>query len=231
VRARRAGRLLALAACAGLAALAVVCVVGALPDATWLQAQQAQLQALQAAAPLGFAAGFLLLFTLMSALALPGCSLLCLAAGLLFGTAAGTALVVLASTLGACLPFLGARHLWRDALQRRWGERLAPMERALERDGAWVLFALRVAPVVPYSLVNPLMGLTRMPLAQFFVVSGLGMLAGSAAYVHAGSVLGRAAGWHDLFTPGLAAALAALALLPLVLRRALDAALRRRGAR
>jgi uncharacterized membrane protein YdjX (TVP38/TMEM64 family) len=75
--------------------------------------------------------------------------------------------------------------------------------------------------VVPYPLVNPLMGLTRMPLARFFVVSALGMLASSAAYVVAGSALGQAASWRDVLTPGWIGALAALALLPLGLRLSL----------
>jgi len=187
-------------------------------DAAWLAARTQEAQAWQAGAPLAFTLGYLLLFAAMAALALPGCSLLCLGAGVFFGPWLGTAVVVLGATLGACGPFLGARHLWRDAVERRGGERLAALRAALERDGAWVLFALRVAPVVPYSLVNPLMGLTRMPLARFFAVSALGMLASSAAYVMAGSAIGHAASWREVFTPGWVGALLALALLPLALR-------------
>jgi uncharacterized membrane protein YdjX (TVP38/TMEM64 family) len=60
--------------------------------------------------------------------------------------------------------------------------------------------------------------LSAMPLRQFFGVSLLGMLAGSAAYVYAGTVLSEASSWQTLFTPGLMAALAVLALLPWVAR-------------
>jgi uncharacterized membrane protein YdjX (TVP38/TMEM64 family) len=183
-----------------------------------LHTRQAELRALQAARPWAFTTGLFLLFTLLSALALPGCSLLALAAGLCLGWLPGTLLVVLASTVGATLSFLAARHWWRDAVRRRWGHRLTAIEDGLARDGGYYLFSLRVAPVIPYALINPLMGLSAMPLRQFFVVSLFGMLAGSAAYVYAGTVLSEASSWQSLFTPGLMAALAVLALLPWVTR-------------
>ena len=189
-----------------------------LPDATWLQRQQTDLQALHAAGPWTFAAGLFALFTLLSALALPGCSVLALAAGMVLGWLPGTLLVVLASTTGGTLSFLAARHLWRDTVQRRWGHRLARLQAGLARDGAFYLFSLRVAPVIPYALINPLMGLSGMPTRQFFGVSLLGMLAGSAAYVYAGTALGRAQGWHDLASPSMWAGLVVLAALPWALR-------------
>jgi uncharacterized membrane protein YdjX (TVP38/TMEM64 family) len=184
----------------------------------WLHDRQADLVSLYSARPWAFTTGLFLLFTLLSALALPGCSVLALAAGLCLGWVPGTILVVVASTLGATASFLAARFWWRDAVRRRWGHRLKPIEEGLARDGAYYLFSLRVAPVIPYALINPLMGLSAMPLRQFFVVSLFGMLAGSAAYVYAGTVLSEASNWQSLFAPGLLAALAVLALLPWVTR-------------
>jgi len=191
-------------------------------DIAWLQQQRQQLSALQAAQPWFFGLSFFALFTLLSALALPGCGLLALAAGLCFGWAAGTAMVVLASTVGATLSFLAARHLLRDAVRRRWARRVAVVDAGLARDGAFYLFSLRLAPVIPYALINPLMGVSAMSTGRFFVVSLLGMLAGSAAYVYAGTSLRQAQGWQDLLSPALMsplmAALLALALLPWLAR-------------
>jgi len=188
------------------------------PDAAWLLQSQSELRSLQAAGPWAFAGGLFLLLTLLSALALPGCSVLALAAGMTMGWLPGTAMVVLASTVGATLSFLAARHLWRDALQRRWGHRLVRVQAGLARDGAFYLFSLRLAPVIPYALINPLMGMSTMPTRQFFGVSLLGMLAGSAAYVYAGTALGQAGGWHDLASPSLWAGLLLLAALPWAMR-------------
>lgn len=191
-----------------------------LPGPQWLHAQQQDLLYLVQAQPWSASLGFFLVFTLMSALALPGCGLLALGAGLCFGWLAGTLLVLVASTLGATLSFLAARHFWRDAVHRRWGHRLRRIEEGLARDGAFYLFTLRLAPVIPYAVINPLLGLSSMPTRQFFGVSLAGMLAGSAAYVYAGTTLAQVRGWGDLFAPGLMAALLALALLPWLVRAA-----------
>ena len=183
-------------------------------DAAWLQSRQQQLLALQTSSPSLFALGFFSLFVALSALAVPGCSVLALAAGLCFGWAAGTVLVVLASTLGATLSFLAARYFFRDAVQRRWGARLAPLQARMQRDGAMLLFSLRMAPVIPYPVLNPLMGLTGIGTGTFAWVSAVGMLAGSAAYVQAGTDLARWAQGGSLWSPALVAALLALSLLP-----------------
>ena len=203
-----------------LAACATVWALCGLPtlNISWLHTRQAELLALQASQPWAFTTGLFLLFTVLSALALPGCSVLALAAGLCLGWLPGTILVVVASTVGATISFLAARHWLRDAVRRRWGHRVVAIENGLARDGAYYLFSLRVAPIIPYALINPLMGLSSMPLRQFFGVSLLGMLAGSAAYVYAGTVLSEASSWGSLLTPRLMLALLALALLPWVFR-------------
>lgn len=201
-----------------LAAAGLWCANRGLPDMAWWQTQRGQMQALYDGHPYTFAACLFGCFTLLSALALPGCGVLALAAGAYLGLVAGTALVLLASTLGASASFLAARHLFRNSVQRRWGHRLRGIEAGLARDGSFYLFSLRVAPLIPYGLVNPLMGLSQMPLARFFWVSLIGMLAGSAAYVYAGTQLvtapGQALDWHELSSPGFVTALLLLALLP-----------------
>ena len=204
------------------------CYGAALPaglptDANAWLAQRGRLLALSASSPWSVGAGLFGLMTLLSLLALPGCSVLALAAGLCFGTLAGTLLVVTSSTAGATLAFLAARHGWRDAVQARWGRRLAPIEAALARDGAMFLFSLRLVPVIPYPLINPLMGLTGIALRPFIVASLLGMLAGSAVYAHAGAVLGDAQVLQDIVTPGVLASLAVLAVLPWIGRRLMHA--------
>lgn len=193
---------------------AVVWAAGHWPDSAWWAQQRSSLLALQAAHPWSVGLGLVAGMALLSALALPGNAPLALAAGLCFGVPLGTAIIVFGSTLGASLAFLAARCWWRDAVQRRWGPQLAGVQAAVARDGAFYLFSLRVAPVIPYPVINPLMGLTAMRLRTFFAVSLLGMLAGSVAYAWAGAALAQAQALPDLASPGLLAGLLALALLP-----------------
>lgn len=171
--------------------------------------------------PWALAGGWFCLFIALSALALPGAAVLALAAGSLWGLALGTAMVLLASTCGATLAFLAARRWGREGLRRRFGAQLARLDAALVRDGAWALLVLRLVPVVPYGLLNPLMGLTAMRTRTFFAVSALGMLAGTMAYVHAGQQLAQVQTLAGLLQPPMLialAVLAALAALPLMLR-------------
>jgi uncharacterized membrane protein YdjX (TVP38/TMEM64 family) len=201
---------------------AVLCFVDrntALPGLEWLSAQHMALMHLAQANPWLFGIGFFGLFVFLSALSLPGCSVLAMGAGLCFGFVGGTLLVVLASTVGATLPFLAARHWARDRLRERWGGRLAKVEDAIARDGALYLFMLRLAPVIPFPVLNPLMGLSSMPTVRFFWVSLLGMLAGSAAYVQAGIELQRASAGGAWASPTLVTLLLALLLLPVLARR------------
>ncbi len=190
------------------------------PTSAWWASQRSSLLALQAAHPWGVGLGLVAGMTLLSALALPGNAPLALAAGLCFGVPLGAAIIVVGSSLGASLAFLAARCWWRDAVQRRWGAQLAGVQAAVARDGAFYLFSLRVAPVIPYPVINPLMGLTSMRLRTFFTVSLLGMLAGSVAYAWAGDTLARAQALPDLASPGLLAGLLVLALLPWAARAA-----------
>lgn len=184
-----------------------------------LAAWQQNLLARQRQQPWLFGLGYFALFTVMAALAIPGCGLLSLAAGACFGWLGGTLLVLLASTAGATLSFLVARHWLRDAVQRRWGDRLAAVEAGIARDGVFYLVFLRLAPIIPFPLLNPLLGLSKMPTRRFVGASLLGMLAGSAVYVHAGCELARVGSLEGLVSPSVLSALALLVMLPWGLQR------------
>lgn len=219
MRARPALTVAMLALLAGTAALLAAVGEGGVERSWhhWCLAQRDALLAWHAREPLEFTLGFVLLFVLLSAAAVPGCSLLALVAGPCFGVVGGTLLVVLGSTVGATIPFLLARHLWRDRLRARAGPWLARVDEGLARDGLTYLFFLRMAPVLPYPLLNPLLGLTSLRAVPFFWVSALGMTAGSAAYVLAGRAL--LAPGEPVLSPSLVAALAVIGALPWSLRR------------
>jgi uncharacterized membrane protein YdjX (TVP38/TMEM64 family) len=161
---------------------------------------------------------FAAVYVLCTSLSLPSSLGLSLLAGALFGAWWGLAVVSLSSTAGACLAFLLSRYLFRDSVRRRFGHRLGPIFRGIERDGAWYLLALRLTPVVPYFLINAAMGLTPMPLATYAIVSWLGMLPVGLIIVMAGQELGNISHPADVFTPGVLGSLLAMALVPLALR-------------
>lgn len=155
---------------------------------------------------------------LLAALGLPGASLLMLAAGSGFGAALGTLLCLAGCTAGATLAMLASRRWLQPWIRRRHGQRLAGVEARIATDGAYWLFSLRLLPVVPFTVVNLVAGLTAMRTWTFTWISFVGMAAGTFVYVNAGSELGHVRHVSDLHSPSLLASLAALAVLPWLMK-------------
>jgi uncharacterized membrane protein YdjX (TVP38/TMEM64 family) len=173
---------------------------------------------------------YFVVYVAVTALSLPGAAVMTLAGGALFGRWPGTAVVSVASTAGATAAFLATRHLFRDAVRRRWGRRLGPIDRAVEADGPYYLLTVRLVPAFPFFLVNIALGLTPMRVGTFWWASQLGMLPGTFLYVNAGTELGRIAAPRDVLSPAVLGSLALLGVLPLVARTALSRWERRRPA-
>ena len=165
---------------------------------------------------------FFAVYVLVTALSLPGAAILTLAGGAGFGLVWGTVVVSFASVIGATLAMLTSRYLLRDSIEKRFGQRLEGIHRGIAREGAFYLFSLRLIPLVPFFMLNLLMGLTSMKTWTFFWVSQLGMLAGTLAYVNAGTEIARIDSLRSILSPGLLGSFVLLGLLPLAAKRALD---------
>ncbi|MFM7274806.1 MAG: FAD-dependent oxidoreductase [Gammaproteobacteria bacterium] len=186
------------------------------------------LDAFRQDSPLVAAAAYFGAYVTITALSVPGAVLLTLAGGALFGTGWGLLMVSFASSLGALLAFLVARYLFRDAVQDRFGERLAAVNEGFRREGAAYLLTLRLVPVFPFFLVNLLLALTPMRAATFYAVSQIGMLPATLVYVNAGTQLARIdiLGW--IMSPALLGSFALLGLFPPLASRLVSRWRRRR---
>lgn len=137
--------------------------------------------------PVATVAAFFLLYTLISAVSIPGGSVLAIGAGAVFGAVPATLMITLASTLGASTVFLLARTYARDRWRQKFPDWWHRIDVGVRHRGVRYLLLLRLAPLIPYAVVNPMMALTQMRAWTFFWVSALGMLPGSAAYALAGA--------------------------------------------
>jgi len=194
----------------------------------YVKQQQASLAQAYQQRPAAFIAGYLLVYIVSVALSFPGATVLTLAAGALFGLWVGTLIVSVASTIGATLAFLAARYVLRDSVQARWGNRLADIDKGIEEEGAFYLFTLRLVPLVPFFLINLLMGLTRMRAWTFLWVSQLGMLAGTVVYVNAGTQLAKIESVRGILSPALIGSFVLLGVFPLVAKWVIEALKRRK---
>lgn len=192
--------------------------LGALLTLENLKASRDALVGAYQARPLATVLAFFAVYVAATAVSIPGAVVLTLAAGAMFGLWVGLVVVSFASSLGALLAFLASRYLLRDAVQSRFGKSLAPMNEGIARDGTFYLLTLRLVPVFPFWLINLLMGLTPIGAARFYVVSQIGMLAGTIVYVNAGSELAAIEAPGDVLSPALLGSFVLLGVFPLLAR-------------
>lgn len=179
-----------------------------------LKSSVTQFETWYAKSPFLVASIFFLLYVVTTAMSLPGASILTLAAGALFGLFQGVILVSFASTLGASLAFLVSRYLLQETIQSKFGDRLKSFNDGIEKDGSFYLFTLRLVPIFPFFLINLVMGLTKIKLATFYIVSQVGMLAGTIVYVNAGTQLAQLDSPAGILSPSLLLSFALLGLFP-----------------
>jgi pyruvate/2-oxoglutarate dehydrogenase complex dihydrolipoamide dehydrogenase (E3) component/uncharacterized membrane protein YdjX (TVP38/TMEM64 family) len=189
-----------------------------------LQSRQLEFAALYAERPLIVIAAYFVIYVAVTALSLPGAAIMTLAGGAIFGLWVGTLIVSFASTTGATLAFLTSRYLLRESVQARFSARIAEIDKGIEKDGAFYLFTLRLVPLVPFFIINLVMGITRMRVVVFSGVSQLGMLAGTAVFVNAGTQLAKIESLRGILSPAVLGSFVLLGVFPLIAKQLVAAA-------
>ncbi len=172
--------------------------------------------------------GFLARYVLVVAFSVPGAVWMTIGGGFVFGLVAGTALVVVAATVGAVVVFLVARYAFADYLRSKAGAAMGRMEAGFRENALCYLLVLRLVPLFPFWLVNLVPAFVGVPLRTFVAGTFFGIIPGSFVFVSVGNGLGAvfdAGGTPDLgtiFEPQILApiiGLAVLALIPVAYKR------------
>jgi uncharacterized membrane protein YdjX (TVP38/TMEM64 family) len=112
------------------------------------------------------------------------------AAGFAYGFLPALAIVTVAWMLSALLCYAFGRRVARPLLDRWFGrERFERFERMIERGGVTLLLALRLIPIVPFSLVSYAAGAARVPFRRFVWTTLVGYLPVTALAVYFGTRL------------------------------------------
>lgn len=170
---------------AGILGLIAIGLVGR-QVAGFVPAFGAWVRGLGVLGPVVFTAGYGL-----AVIALVPGSILTLTAGAVFGVVWGTVYVFLGASLGMAGAFLISRHLARAAVERRIAGTpgLEAIDAAIAREGGKIVFLLRLSPAFPFSMLNYLLGLTRVRFSAYLLAS-VGVLPGTILYTVAGRVAG-----------------------------------------
>jgi uncharacterized membrane protein YdjX (TVP38/TMEM64 family) len=177
---------------------------------------------------------FIGVYALATVLLAPG-AILTIGAGFAFGLWKGFLAVSAGATLGASLAFLVARFIARDKVEAiaKGNEKFRKIDNAIGKQGAKLVFLLRLSPVIPFNLSNYFYGLTGVKFWPYVLASWVGMMPGTLLYVYIGTV-GKAAvsaaageemkhGWQywTFLSVGLAATITATIWITKIARDAL----------
>ncbi len=194
-----------------VAAAVVLAVVLDLPSVAELRSR------VQRAGPLGPVL-FVAVYAGLALVPLPK-NVLSVAAGAVFGLGPALGLVLLGAVVGASIAFWLGRLLGREAVERYTGARVERVDAMVVRHGLIGIVALRLVPLVPYTALNYLAGLSALRWSHYLIGSTLGMLPGTTALVLLGAYGGEPRSWPFLAGAGLLVLLTALGVLAVRGRR------------
>ncbi len=166
--------------------------------------------------PFLIAGGFFLVYVTFTALSLPAAAILTLGAGAVFGFWIGLIVVSFASTIGATLAFLIARYVFRDSMEKKFGMQLVKINQGVAKDGWLYCFSARLIPAFPFFVVNCVMALTQLKTTTYYWSSQLGMLAGTAVFVNAGTQISTIEKIGDIASPKIIGSFLLLAIFPFI---------------
>ena len=195
----------------------------------WLEALVQRLADLGAWGPVLFIAAYIL-----AAIILAPAFLLTFSSGAVFGLWRGTLLTYIGAVLGASAVYALAAPLarWRVL---RWIDRdprVAATRRAVVKDSAWIMFLLRLSPLVPYNLLNYALALSGVTFRDYLLASvGMipaiimyayyGKVAGDVTRIAAGVVPARGTEYYAMLVVGLMATFAATHLIGRAAKKAM----------
>jgi len=133
---------------------------------------------------------FIGLYIVATVCLVPG-SILTLGGGFVFGLWLGTLLVWIGSTIGATLAYLLGRSLLRNwvASKIKGNTKFMAVDTAIDSMGWFIVLLVRLAPIIPFNLLNYALALTKVKVWQYIVFSAIGMLPGTVMYVYFGSLV------------------------------------------
>ena len=141
------------------------------------------------------------------------------ASGVLFGTFEGTLLAAVGELLGACVSFLVARRLGREAVVELAGPRIEKVLEGVGERGFVAVLYVRILPGVPRHPANYAFGLTPVALLPFAAATFVGTLPRAFGYAALGGTLGNLDSPESIAAIGVMAAMLVLGLVLLVRER------------
>ncbi len=215
-----------------IAAVVVIAAVAVwqLPVSRWVVTLAEQVRSM------GWAgvALFIAIYVVAAVALLPG-ALLTLAAGFAYGPVGGLLIASPASVVAATVAFFLSRTIFRDWIRQRIDRypKARALDSAIGANSFKLILLLRLSPLIPFNILNYVLGLSDASAGRYVAASFIGMLPATWLYVYLGSLATTAAQLNEagqgnssqkliLTGVGLVATILVVVLVTRAARRALE---------
>jgi uncharacterized membrane protein YdjX (TVP38/TMEM64 family) len=158
-------------------------------------------------------------YILLTAFSIPIALVLGLGAGFIMELYQAIILVSFASSIGATLAMLLARYFFYNLINKRFHKEISTINNELDNNGNYYLFALRMAPIFPFFIINAVFGLTKIKIWVFYVISQIGMLPGTVLIIIIGNELNELVISNSYISLDLLIYLSLLGVIPLTYKK------------
>lgn len=159
---------------------------------------------------------YIVLYILDATLFLPITAALIIAGGFLFGIIPTVICSIIGASIGGTFAFLISRYLLGTWFQKKFALKLHDFNQQLSKYGTYYLLFSRTFPIVPFSLVNILAGLTLLPMQTFFWTTAVGIIPNVIIYAYIGKQVAMCYSISDLITPQFLGAITLLILITII---------------
>ena len=173
---------------------------GMLPSFKMVQEQRMEIEGFLMRDPVLGVVIFSALYIAAIAFSLPFATPLTVLSGFLFGPVLGTIIVVVSATIGATIIFILARFFFRRFFTRKLGDKLEVVNNEFTNHGFVDVLLLRLAPIVPFALINVATALTSVSFKNYVLATLIGIVPFTFIYVQAGAELARIQRIRDILS-------------------------------
>ena len=115
--------------------------------------------------------------------------------GLLFGFKEGLIYAIIGGLLSSLIVFTISRRLGKEwvesILHHRYLKKIDDYNKRLESGGVLDLIILRILPIMPFNILNILMGISKIKTKNYMVATLLGLVPSNMVSVYFGNLLAK----------------------------------------
>ena len=162
---------------------------------------------------------YFFVYIFLTTFSIPVALILGLTAGFIMDVYQAIILVSFASSIGATLAMLLARYFFYNLIDNKFKKEIGIIKNELDNNGNYYLFALRMAPIFPFFMINAAFGLTKIKVWAFYFISQIGMLPGTILIIIIGNELNELILSNNYMSIDLLIYLSLIGLIPLLYKK------------